>query len=70
MQERVTYVQSYEPETICCANCAHFVQHYFKMPVEGGEKMMRAYCGHCMYPRTKVRRSVESCGNFQKKEEG
>lgn len=69
MQERVTYLQAYEPETICCANCAHFVQHYFKIKVSGEEWLGRTYCGHCMYPRTKIKRSTESCEHFRRKEE-
>ena len=44
-------------ETEACANCRHFHRHY---TVEG----QATPWGHCTWPRLKMRRAVECCGEF------
>ena len=46
----------------CCSRCKHYIQHY------GLNKRHQACeainCGHCMYPRIKHRKPLDTCGNW------
>ena len=43
-----------------CSDCKRFVQHYTFC----NGKIMRVYCGHCGYPRTKIRNFAFLIFNF------
>ena len=45
-----------------CSDCKRFVQHYTFC----NGKIMRVYCGHCGYPRTKIRKpDCKACGHYE-----
>ena len=50
-----------------CANCKRYYQHYVKAE---GSGYTECYCGHCTYPRQKVRKPDDSCEHFEGKGKG
>lgn len=59
--------QMYTPETECCANCRYFVQHYLREQIGENVWLGETFCGHCFYPRVKVRRRTQWCERFERK---
>lgn len=47
-------------ETTACFNCKHFVTHYTH--VDGF--MILLHCGHCVYPKMKIRTLTDTCEHF------
>ena len=56
------YAHCLTPETPMCVNCAHYYPH-FRQDGYSFE------CGHCGYPRIKLRYAYDACGNFIIKED-
>lgn len=48
-----------EEDTRMCGTCAHFHRHYTRL----GHPMN---CGHCAYPRMKLRNETDDCANWAK----
>ena len=61
-----------DEETQCCANCAHFHQHYIR---SAQVSKPHKHCfwpigqGHCTYPRMKNRRTDDVCEYFERKQD-
>lgn len=51
-------------ETECCANCKHYIQHYYRR--DG--YYFTVHDGHCMHPRIKNRKPTAYCDRFERRE--
>lgn len=51
----------------CCANCAHFHQHYV-LSRAPGHGFAPICWGHCDYPRIKNRNGLDGCERYEPKE--
>lgn len=51
----------------CCAECAHYQQHYVRL-VSG--IFAKCYAGHCTEPRIKTRRPDQVCERYERREQG
>ena len=47
-----------------CINCKHYMLHYITID---GKVCEPCNCGHCKYPRLKIRKPEDSCGNFERR---
>lgn len=54
------YFYNLTQDTQFCINCQHFYRHYQRngRPFE---------CGHCVYPRLKMRETYATCSHFENK---
>lgn len=54
-----------------CTNCAHYYQHYTRMQDIHYWETIHGFtpvnCGHCVYPRIKLRRPDDTCQNFERR---
>lgn len=53
------YQDPYAGRQICC-NCLHYRPHY--RPV--GSILLATNCGHCVFPRVKIRKPGQSCEHW------
>ena len=58
VERMIEYTEHLTNEARMCKNCRHFHQHY---TIDGEE----IYCGHCVYPRSKIRAPHDCCGYFE-----
>ena len=47
-----------------CANCMKYMQHYVCID---GEYFRPCNCGHCIYPRIKARKPLDTCEHFERR---
>lgn len=52
-----------------CANCTHYCQHYVRAPFWQHGQYGPCDCGHCTYPRMKIRKTGDTCEKFEFKTE-
>ena len=49
-----------------CKTCSHFYQHFVLTETQG----VAAFCGHCVYPRTKhVRPDKKACPHYEEQDQ-
>lgn len=66
-QERFYAFGHWEMKTTpMCATCAHYCQHYAECR-PGVFHVVN--CGHCMYPRLKMRKPHNLCDHYQPSED-
>ncbi len=57
------YLHNLTNETPFCINCKHFYRHY-------QDNLKPMNCGHCCYPRLKMRECYGTCEQFTNKHQG
>ena len=66
-ERRDLYYWNLTPDAALCTNCKHFIRHYIKGGPMHTVSMVSLDCGHCVFPRTKLRKAYDICGYFQNK---